>query len=54
MKLEKDVKFGFYICPECGLPLRYCRDPTQYRCDIIWECGLEGCGFRINKMRVEQ
>lgn len=53
MKLEKDTRWGFYICPECGLPLRYSRDPTQYRCDTIWNSGLHGCGFKIDRRRLE-
>lgn len=47
VKLEKDKKWGFYICPKCGLPMRYRYDPDSYKCDIIWNSELHGCGFAI-------
>ena len=55
MKLEKDKKWGFYICPECGLPLRFNRDPARFQCDTIWVGGLlEGCGFTISRFNVDK
>jgi len=53
MKLEKDGKWGFYICPKCGLPLVYREEPDSYVCNTTWGCGIKGCGFAIIWYEVE-
>lgn len=49
MRLERDLKFGFCICPECGLPL--IEIPHYYWCNGKWK-GISGCGFMIKKDEV--
>ena len=52
VQLERDIHFGFYYCPDCGLPLRYI--PDCYICDTEWVHGtLKGCGYTITRRKIE-
>jgi len=45
--MKRNKKFGFYVCPSCGLPLRYDTETENYICDTYWSSGISGCGSII-------
>jgi len=55
MKLKKDNLFGFFYCPECGLPLKYIKSKDVYICDSSYPVvSLKGCGFIIIASDVDE
>lgn len=55
MKLKRDKKWGFYICPRCNLPLKYDRKSDEFICKgYHGSIFFYGCDFKIKRDELDE